>query len=149
MYSVTKRFEFDTAHRLLGYDGKCKHIHGHHYVAEVTVSGKVLDHNYMLIDFKDLKELVGTWIDDNWDHNLLICNHDPLWQDMPANNMGRDPFNTGKELPTAEVMARLLYQRVVDVASSRQHPSSPWKHLCVTNVRIYETPDCWADYNAE
>ena len=37
MYSVTKRIDFCYGHRLLDYDGICKHPHGHNAVAEIEV----------------------------------------------------------------------------------------------------------------
>ena len=39
MYSVTKRIDFCDGHRLLDYDGICKHPHGHNAVAEISVRG--------------------------------------------------------------------------------------------------------------
>jgi len=36
---LTKQFRFEGAHALTGYDGKCRHIHGHSYILFVTVKG--------------------------------------------------------------------------------------------------------------
>ena len=57
---ISKEFNFDMAHALLGYDGLCKNIHGHSYTLVVTVTGAPVNDvnspkNGMLIDFKDLK----------------------------------------------------------------------------------------------
>lgn len=137
MYRVTRSFKFDSGHRLFGYEGKCKHIHGHSYVAEVTVGGFELDHLGMLVDFGVLKKL-QEWIDKWWDHNLLLCDSDPLWKVMPEANGGRLPYNTRGSLPTAEVMCELLCREASALLDSER--------IRVVKVRIYETEDCWAEY---
>ena len=58
---VTKEFRFEGAHALTGYDGKCRHIHGHSYRLFVTLKGdikQVQDHpkSGMVVDFSDLKK---------------------------------------------------------------------------------------------
>src|SRR5690606_30751544 len=58
MYLVTKRIEFCYGHRLLDYDGVCKHPHGHNAVVEVDVSTEALDNRNMVADFSDIKRIV-------------------------------------------------------------------------------------------
>ena len=41
MIRITKKFKFEMAHALYGYDGLCKNIHGHSYKLFVTVRGMV------------------------------------------------------------------------------------------------------------
>ena len=135
MFRVTRRFEFDAAHRLLGYDGKCKHVHGHHYVAEVTVEGTKLDELGMLLDFGALKK-VGDWIDGNWDHNILLHPDDhPMVDNWVSWNCLREPF-TSCHQPTAENMAAHLFHKAKAILGG-----------LVVNIRLYETPDCWVDYH--
>src|SRR5512144_2213098 len=55
MYLVTKRLEFCYGHRLLDYDGVCKHPHGHNAVVEIDVRSGVLDGRNMVCDFSDIK----------------------------------------------------------------------------------------------
>ena len=62
-YSVTKRIEFCYGHRLLDYDGICKHPHGHNAVAEVEVQTGTLDNRNMVCDFSDIKRVLKGWID--------------------------------------------------------------------------------------
>ena len=80
---LTKRFDFEAAHALTGYDGACKHIHGHSYVLHVTVAGvPSTDANDpklgMVMDFGVLKRIVGENIIDRFDHCLLIRTDSPL-----------------------------------------------------------------------
>ena len=58
MYSVTKKIEFCYGHRLLDYDGICKHPHGHNAVAEIEVQSEALDRRNMVVDFSDIKRSV-------------------------------------------------------------------------------------------
>ena len=74
---LTKQFDFEAAHALEGYEGKCRDIHGHSYHLNVTVIGPVdyesgkLD-GCMVMDFKDLKEIVKSRVIDNFDHQLIL-----------------------------------------------------------------------------
>ncbi len=135
MITITRSFSFDSAHRVLGHQGKCRHLHGHHYVAEVTAEALELDSLGMVMDFSILKERIGGWIDRHWDHNFISHPEDPLL----AFDFERTPFSmpSNKPNPTAENIAATLY--VVCV--------SKLPELKVVNVRIYETPNCWADYH--
>ena len=79
---ISKEFNFDMAHALLGYDGLCKNIHGHSYTLVVTVTGTPLKDsrspkNGMLIDFKDLKAMIREHIVSPLDHALLLNSATP------------------------------------------------------------------------
>lgn len=74
---VTKEFTFEMAHALWNYDGACKNIHGHSYRLFITIIGvPLLDEENpkfgMVIDFKDLKEIVKENVVDVLDHSLLV-----------------------------------------------------------------------------
>ncbi len=59
MYSVSKRIEFCYGHRLLDYDGVCKHPHGHNAVAEIEIRTGQLDSRNMVCDFSDMYFATG------------------------------------------------------------------------------------------
>lgn len=130
MYQVTKRFEFDAAHRLHLYEGLCSNLHGHRYIAEVTVEAPELNEQGMVVDFGELNKRIGGWINRNWDHATLLN------KDGPDDLTGR-VFQMSQ--PTAENMAKVLYQVAVELLH----------HLPVkvVRVRMHETPDSWADYD--
>ena len=67
---VTKRFRFEAAHHLPGYEGKCARPHGHGYRLEVTVEGPVRDDG-LVFDFYDLKRIVRERVVDRLDHRDL------------------------------------------------------------------------------
>ncbi len=78
MYSVTKKIEFCYGHRLLDYDGICKHPHGHNAVAEIEVRSGSLDNRNMVCDFSDIKRIVKGWVDRELDHKMILREDDPL-----------------------------------------------------------------------
>src|SRR6187402_2430835 len=63
MYLATKRIDFCYGHRLLDYEGVCKHPHGHNALAEIEVRTDRLDSRNMVADFSDIKRVVKGWID--------------------------------------------------------------------------------------
>jgi 6-pyruvoyltetrahydropterin/6-carboxytetrahydropterin synthase len=73
-YSVSKKFKFEMAHCLdhLDYESKCKHVHGHSYMAEIELFSNELDMYGMVLDFNNFKPF-KQYIDDVLDHNLLCC----------------------------------------------------------------------------
>ena len=75
MITVTKRFSFEACHHLPYYKGACHNIHGHSYKLDVTVGGEVIEDKNnekcgMIIDFKDLKEIVNRVV-NHLDHSNL------------------------------------------------------------------------------
>ena len=74
---ITKEFDFETAHALDGYNGKCKDIHGHSYHLEMTFIGKPksevgLSDCGMVVDFGDIKKIVKTQVLPLFDHRLIL-----------------------------------------------------------------------------
>ncbi len=74
---VTKEFDFEAAHALDGYDGKCKDIHGHSYHLQVTLRGEVIHDPSdvkcgMVIDFGDVKRIIKDHVYNQFDHRLIL-----------------------------------------------------------------------------
>ena len=79
MLKLTTYTELEIAHRLSGaYSGRCLHWHGHRYEVEITVTAQKLNEDGMIVDFKKLKEVVKTVLDDKWDHGACVRADDPL-----------------------------------------------------------------------
>lgn len=79
MMELTTYTELEIAHRLGGaYSGRCLHWHGHRYEVEITVTAQKLNEDGMIVDFKKLKEVVKTVLDDKWDHGACVREDDPL-----------------------------------------------------------------------
>ena len=131
MYTVIKRIDFCYGHRLLDYDGPCRHPHGHNAVAEVEVRSDDLDRRGMVADFADVSRIVKGWIDREIDHRMILRQDDPLVAPLAA--LG-EPMYLVESNPTAERLARLIF----DVAAEGGLP--------VTRVTVWETPTSCATY---
>ena len=134
MYVVTKRIEFCYGHRLLDYDGICKHPHGHNAVAEIDVRTDELDSRNMVADFSDIKRLVKGWIDQELDHKMILRQDDPLVG--PLRELG-EPMYLLESNPTVERIARLIFEKTQELG------------FRVVSVRVWETPSSFAAYSTE
>jgi 6-pyruvoyltetrahydropterin/6-carboxytetrahydropterin synthase len=133
MYLVTKRIEFCYGHRLLEYDGICKHPHGHNAVAEIEVRTDNLDARNMVADFSDIKRLVKGWVDRELDHKMILRRDDPLVKPLEA--LG-EPVYLLESNPTVERIAKLLFDQGRALG------------LDVVTVRVWETPSSFASDSA-
>jgi 6-pyruvoyltetrahydropterin/6-carboxytetrahydropterin synthase len=131
MYLVTKRIEFCYGHRLLDYDGVCKHPHGHNAVAEIDVRTDQLDRRNMVADFSDIKRLVKGWIDRELDHKMILRHDDPLVAAL--RDLG-EPMYLLESNPTVERIARLIFEKSSELGFQ------------VVAVRVWETPSSFAEY---
>jgi 6-pyruvoyltetrahydropterin/6-carboxytetrahydropterin synthase len=124
MYEVTVEDSFAAGHYLREYKGKCENPHGHNYKVRVTLAGATLDKAGLLLDFKDLKEVMKHVI-DRLDHQML-------------NEI--EPFIVLN--PSAENLARYFYDetngRLKAVTSGR---------VTVKDVTIWETDTTTARYS--
>lgn len=135
MYRDRVELTFDAGHRLLGYGGRCQAPHGHTFRAEIMLASTKLDQMGFVADFVELRDNVGKWVDDNWDHAFLANDQDE--EIVRALNMltEKKVFVFRHENPTAEVMAKYLYERVREMYGS-----------VVSSVRIWESPNQYGEY---
>ena len=129
MYSVTREISFCYGHRLLDYNGKCKHLHGHNGRAVITLQAEGLDRLGMVMDFSLLKRVVGGWIDETLDHRMLLHRDDPVLAYLLQQG---EPVHVMEVNPTAENIARLIF----DFTAGRGFP--------VVEVQLWETENCFA-----
>lgn len=140
---IMRRLEFDAAHRVLGHEGKCRNLHGHRYIVEVTVEADQLDSIGRVVDFGVIKSEVGGWIDKHLDHNTILHPADPLLSHLNSNE-ARKPYilpatDWGvNQNPTAENIAKALYS----IAGVLLRPYD----VRVVHIRVWETPNSYADY---
>ncbi|MBM3983047.1 MAG: 6-carboxytetrahydropterin synthase [Planctomycetes bacterium] len=133
MTTCTRILEFDAAHRLVNHEGMCAHLHGHRYRAEIECAAP-LDSVGRVIDFSVIKERVGGWIAQRWDHAAIVNGADErllgLLRDIGEERVYRLDGN-----PTAEnIAAELLKTAAALLAPIR-----------VVRVRVWETPNCYAE----
>lgn len=144
---ITRRLEFDAGHRIPDHRSLCKHLHGHRYALEVTVSGDVtrLDgdpRNGMVLDFSEVKTVMRELVVDRWDHAFLVHAGDTLIVDF-LRSLPDHRTVVLDTVPTAENLA----QKAFDLLAPRIGTLCN-KALRLQNVRLYETPNCWADVTA-
>ncbi len=133
MHRVTKELHFCYGHRLLQYEGKCRHLHGHNGVAVITLESETLDRLGMVMDFTKIKQVMQAWIDQELDHKMILHRDDPL---LPALRAMGEPFYLLDVNPTAENLAKLIY----DHAHQQDFP--------VVEVSLWESPHSFATYRA-
>jgi 6-pyruvoyltetrahydropterin/6-carboxytetrahydropterin synthase len=124
MYQVTVEDTFAAGHYLRNYRGKCENPHGHNYKVRITLQGKDLDKAGLLLDFKELKQVMKPVI-DRLDHRMI-------------NEVA--PFT---ELnPSAENLARYFFDE-----TNRALATSTDGRVSVKDVTIYETDTTTASYS--
>ncbi len=144
MISVTRRLEFDAGHRIPDHRSQCRNLHGHRYVLEITLTGDVVQtpgqsDTGMVMDFSDIKRIAKSHVVDVWDHAFLVYEGDTVVRDFLAALPGHKTVVLDR-IPTAENLAAIIFDLL---APHYQNAYGP--HLKLTRVRLYETPNCWAD----
>lgn len=140
MTMCTRLLEFDSAHRVLRHESKCSTLHGHRYRVEVTCEADQLDDVGRVVDFGVIKQLVGGWVDEHWDHTAIVNVRDEAllsWCMMDAEEHAKKLPYVMPDEPTAENMARLLLGVARRLLADHE--------LSVIRVRVWETPNCYAD----
>ncbi len=135
MYTDRVELLFDAGHRLFKYRGKCDTPHGHTFRVEIMLNSEQLDQLGFVLDFVELKEAIGKWVDENWDHAFLVNDQDQELLDALQSLTHRKIFAFHNENPTAEVIARTLYSHVKELYGGM-----------VSKVRIWESPNQYAEY---
>ncbi len=132
MYRVSKEIHFCYGHRLLDYDGKCAHPHGHNGKIVIELETPSLDKRGMVVDFTDLKEIVQKWVDQELDHKMILRKDDELVKVLGSM---KEPVFVMDQNPTAENLAKLIF----DFAKSKKLP--------IHQVTFWETPSSNASYS--
>jgi 6-pyruvoyltetrahydropterin/6-carboxytetrahydropterin synthase len=132
MFRVTREIHFCYGHRLLEYQGKCRHLHGHNGKAVIVLETDRLDRLGMVVDFSEVKRVVGGWIDANLDHKMILHRDDPI---LPSLRERNEPVYVVDVNPTAENIARLIF----GVVKSLGFP--------VVEVTLWETENSFATYS--
>jgi 6-pyruvoyltetrahydropterin/6-carboxytetrahydropterin synthase len=142
--SITRRLEFDSGHRIPNHDGQCRHLHGHRYAIEVTLTGEVADHpgkadDGMVLDFGDIKRLTNQYVVEPWDHAFLVAKEDEKLVAF-LGSMPNHKTVIMEHVPTVENLANTAFAILQPVFNK-----AFGGRLELSAVRLYETPNCWAD----
>jgi len=123
MFEVTVEDTFAAGHYLRNYKGKCENPHGHNYKIRVTLAAEELDKAGLLLDFKDLREVMKQVI-ERLDHQMI-------------NEI--EPFTVIN--PSAENLAKYFYHES-DVGLQR----ATNQRVRVKSVTVFETDTTTATY---
>ncbi len=119
MFELMVEADFAAAHSLRGYQGECENLHGHNWKVQVVLSAKKLNGLGMVLDFKDVKGMIGEIL-EAFDHKNL-----------------NDLADFKEENPTTENVSRALYAEL-----SGRLP----KDVLVRKVTVWESDRCGASY---
>lgn len=142
---ITRRLEFDAGHRIPDHGSQCRHLHGHRYVLEITLAGDPIatagrPDTGMVMDFGDVKRIAQQHLVNLWDHAFLVFAGDTAVVDFLASMPGHKTVILPC-IPTAENLAREAFL-ILDPLFADCYGN----HLQLHRIRLYETPNCWADY---
>jgi 6-pyruvoyltetrahydropterin/6-carboxytetrahydropterin synthase len=143
MITITKQMRTETAHRLLNYNGRCAHLHGHSYLWEVTATAPQLDSRGMVADFKDLKAAMHEVLDP-LDHALVLCTEDPILPivaNQLATNGERLRLHSFIWNPTAEEFAAWAASMI-----QQQLDNNGGAPVTITEVTVWETATSFAKW---
>ncbi len=143
---ITRRLEFDAGHRIPNHTSQCKHLHGHRYAIEITLAGEVIttegdSAQGMVMDFSDVKRIANERVVNVWDHAFLVYRGDTVVMDF-LQSMPNHKTVVLEVIPTAENLAKVAFDLLVDA-----YRDTYGNHLKLVRVRLYETPNNWADYS--
>lgn len=125
MYLVNVERDFDAAHYLRGYQGKCENLHGHHYRVVARLKASSNQNAGMAYDFTRLKKELG-YVLKKYDHHCL--------NEIP-------PFDEIN--PSAENIARTIYFKL------KEYLSELPEDVTIDAVTVWESPESWVEYRPD
>jgi 6-pyruvoyltetrahydropterin/6-carboxytetrahydropterin synthase len=137
MIECTRRIEFDAGHRVIGHQHKCKYLHGHRYVLEITAMSTELNELGMVVDFGELKNIIKDWIDENLDHNVILHQDDEALGSLIASQTGQNIYYL-KSNPTAENIALHLKSDIIPKLFTKNS-------FNIVRLKLFETPNSFVE----
>lgn len=139
MLTATRRIQFCAGHRVHRHESKCRNLHGHNYVAFFTAEGidEEQDPLGRVVDFGVLKEKLGGWIDENWDHGFILFEKDREGREALGYVPNQKVYLMDSN-PTAENMAKHLLH---DIGPNLLRGTG----VALVSVKLWETENCYAE----
>lgn len=138
--SAGRYHDISMGHRVVGHEHKCKHLHGHNYRVHFVCRATQLDDIGRVIDFSVIKERLCMWLEEHWDHKMVLWESDPLLEQLQAiapADIVIVPFN-----PTAENIARYL----VEAVGPKQLQGTG---VTLAECRVEETRKCTSTFRLD
>ena len=147
MFRVSRKLRtFSAAHRLnKGYEGKCKHLHGHTYSGLVTLEAESLDDYDFVIDFGDIKKFFDDWVQQHWDHVTLVSEMDTTLIHFLQREQQDYFIIPGRCNTTTEVLAEYLFKKFLEILHNQPVYANKLRLISVT---IAESEHSYAEYIA-
>ena len=141
---ITRRLEFDAGHRIPNHGSQCRHLHGHRYAIEITLAGPLIAtagaaDEGMVMDFSEVKSIAQQHVVEPWDHAFLAWRQDLAVLEFLTTIPGHKTVLL-EAPPTAEHLAQTAF-RILDPLYRSRYGAK----LELQQIRLYETPNCWAD----
>jgi 6-pyruvoyltetrahydropterin/6-carboxytetrahydropterin synthase len=141
---ITRRLEFDAGHRIPDHQSQCRHLHGHRYAIEITLAGEIIHAsgkpmNGMVMDFSEIKSLAMQALVAQWDHAFLAYRGDTPIVAFLASLPDHKTVLLDV-VPTAENLAAIAFRQLDPIYQDHYG-----NQLRLERIRLYETPNCWAD----
>lgn len=152
--SITRYHDICAGHRVVGHEGKCRHLHGHNYRIHFTCEAEKLDDLGRVIDFSVVKDRLCMWLEKNWDHKFLAWENDALMygihhsvnNDDEQSQEDRQHFNESLVWLDFNPTAENLAEHLLKVVAPAQLKGTG---VTVTQVTIEETRKCAATVTTE
>ena len=130
LQKLYKEVYFESAHRLLHYEGKCNRIHGHQFRVEVWLEGEVDPKTQILVDYNVLKRIIN-----RFDHQIILNREDPM---VPALSTFQEVITTIGD-PTSELLARVIADEINAECGQGE------RFIAVTKIRVWESTSSYAE----
>jgi 6-pyruvoyltetrahydropterin/6-carboxytetrahydropterin synthase len=142
--TITRKLEFDAGHRIPDHRSQCRNLHGHRYVLEITLQGELVEtegapDRGMVMDFADVKALAMEHLVNKWDHAFIVYARDEIVRGF-LEQMADHKTVVLDRIPTVENLAAEAFRILSGVYDAHYGVN-----LKLKRIRLYETPNCWAD----
>jgi len=144
MFTVTREYQFDAAHRLPLHEGKCRNLHGHRYTVVATFHSNALDDKAMVIDYASIDEILKAVVGP-CDHATLVDDTDPTLLEFVESEGSRKVVFT--DPTTAETLAKTFYKAIQ--ARVKDKRLTPIQGVNLVRIEVRETPRSAAFYEGD
>lgn len=144
MYLIEKTLKgFCAAHRIInGYQGKCRHLHGHNYEMTAVLSANALNDYGFVVDFADVTQLFSDWLLQHIDHATLVASHDKeLLQFLQSSQQKHYIIPHGQNT-SVEVLAEHFFKQFDNLLINKINR----RGVSLQAVKVWETKSACATF---
>jgi 6-pyruvoyltetrahydropterin/6-carboxytetrahydropterin synthase len=143
MQTAVRKIHFCYGHRVMNHESKCATMHGHNGIIWVHATPiNDLDSIGRVIDFSVLKNVIGGWVDQYWDHTMILFKEDKITLELVEKAPAfKKPYVMDLN-PTAENLAHHLLWEICPKILKGQG-------IIINKVTFYETENCYAEQSLD